>query len=123
MVLEYLTILVEKPGTKYQFAKGHSTIVAMFNPDKLTLARSVQWGNQKAAKRDNPEMQFTGGDPMVLTIDLLFDTYDTPYAKKESVCKYTDKLTSLTKVEQHGEKHRPPLCRLQWGVNHAFFDG
>jgi nucleoid-associated protein YgaU len=101
-----------------------TTIVAMFNPDKLTVARSVQWQNQSAAKRDNPEMQFTGADPATLTVELLFDTYDTPLperAKQSVRDAYTDRLTHLTTVEQHGDKHRPPVCRLQWGSQGIFF--
>jgi nucleoid-associated protein YgaU len=98
----------------------------MFNPNKLTLTRSVQWQNQQAAKRDNPEMQYTGAEPATLSIDLLFDTYDTPQpeAAKQSVKTiYTDKLLHLTTVEQHGDKHRPPVCRLQWGDQGIFFQG
>ncbi|MDB6001644.1 MAG: LysM domain, partial [Rhizobacter sp.] len=103
-----------------------STIVAMFNPSRLTVSRSVQWQNQEAAKRDNPEMQFTGGEPASLTVDLLFDTYDTPEpesAKKSVKAVYTDKLLHLTTVEEHGDKHRPPVCRLQWGNQGVFFQG
>ncbi len=59
------------------------TIVAHFNPSKLSFSRSIQWENQKAAKRDNPELQFTGADPATLTIDLLFDTYDTPNRERK----------------------------------------
>lgn len=128
MGIEKLTILVEKPGTAYEFGEAGSehSIAAFFNPNKLTLSRTVQWQDQGAAKRDNPEMQFTGSDPVTLVIDLLFDTFDTPgdIDSKKSVKKeHTDKLLHLTTVEQHGDKHRPPLCRLQWGDNHVFFQG
>ena len=128
MGLEQLTILVERPGSAMQFgsSKSDETVVAMFNPNKLAVSRSVQWQNQQAAKRDNPEMQFTGAEPATLSIDLLFDTYDTPEpeASKQSVkTVYTDKLLHLTTVEQHGDKHRPPVCRLQWGRQGIFFQG
>jgi nucleoid-associated protein YgaU len=125
MGLARLTILVEKAGAQYEFgsANDDSAVAAMFNPSALTLSRTVQWKSQSAAKRDNPEMQYTGGDPISLSIDLLFDTYDTPEVSKKSVRTYTDKLLYLTTVEQHGDKHRPPLCRLQWGDNHVFFQG
>lgn len=123
--LTKLTIFVEVQGSKLQFGSTTSgdTIVAMFNPNKLTVSRSVQWQNQQAAKRDNPEMQFTGAEPATLSIDLLFDTYDTPELeeKKKSVkTDYTDKLLHLTTVEKHGDKHRPPVCRLQWGKGLLF---
>lgn len=126
MGLEQLTILVETSAGVPQFGSKTSadTIVAMFNPARLTVSRSVQWQNEQAAKRDNPEMQFTGAEPATLSIDLLFDTYDTPDERKESVKKkYTDKLLHLTTVEQHGEKHRPPVCQLQWGELGMFFQG
>src|SRR4051794_21419964 len=106
MELKRLTILVESAGGRMQFV-GDS-VVAMFNPNKLTLSRSVQWQNQQAAKRDNPEMQYTGAEPSTLTIDLLFDTYDTPEpeeSKKSVKTVHTDQLLHLTTVEKHGEKH------------------
>jgi nucleoid-associated protein YgaU len=125
MGLAKLTILVEQAGSAFEFGDANSdgAIVAMFNPNLLTLSRTVKWESQKAANRDNPAMQFTGGDPTSIVIDLLFDTYDVPEIDKESVRKYTDKLLHLTTVETHGDKHRPPICRLQWGANPVFFQG
>jgi nucleoid-associated protein YgaU len=126
--MKQLTIFVESRGRAMQFGgiASSDTIIAKFNPNKLVVSRSVQWQNQQAAKRDNPEMQFTGAEPATLSIDLLFDTYDTPEPEeeKESVkTLYTDKLVHLTTVEQHGDKHRPPICRLQWGGQGPFFQG
>ena len=128
MELKHLTILVESQGSAMRFdgASSGDAIIAMFNPSKLTLSRSVQWQNQKAAKRDNPEMQFTGAEPATLNVDLLFDTYDTPEpesAKQSVKTTHTDKLLHLTTVEKHGDKHRPPVCRLQWGDQGIFFQG
>ena len=128
MELKQLTILVETRGGSLQFdaASSSDTLVAMFNPSKLTVGRSVQWQNQQAAKRDNPEMQFTGAEPATLSVDLLFDTYDTPEpeaAKKSVKTLCTDKLLHLTTVEQHGDKHRPPVCRLKWGDQGILFQG
>lgn len=126
MGLAKLCILVEKNGSAYQFDDegASSTIKAMFNPNKLTFGRTVKWGDQQAAKRDNPELQFTGSDPVTITIDLLFDTYDDPDLAKDSVKdKHIDKLMRLTTVESHGDLHRPPLCRLVWGTMGMFFQG
>lgn len=129
MGLNKLTILVETPGStdknlQFGSASSGSTIVAMFNPSKLTISRSVSWPSQTAAKRDTPESQFVGGEPATLAVDLLFDTYDTPSVAKESVkTKYIDKLVQLTTVAGHGEQHRPPVCRLSWGDQYVFFQG
>ena len=99
-----------------------STIEALFNPNKLVIGKSVNWEEQKAKERDVPELQFKNGQPRTLSIDLIFDTYDTPKADKESVRKkYTDKLFQLTMVDKH--KHRPPVCELSWGTAGVFFQG
>lgn len=112
MKLEKLTIKVE----------GKNTIIALFNPTKLVLAKSVNWEEQKAKERDVPELQFKNGQPRTLNLDLFFDTYDTPEAKKESVQeKYTDDLLKLALVD--GDKHRPPVCELSWGTFGVFFKG
>lgn len=126
MELKPLTIVVEKKGTKLQFdPSSDTTIVAQYNPNKLGLTRSVSWQNQGAANKDNPEMQFTGAEPTTLAIDLFFDTYDSDLKEsaKESVRQYTDKLRLLTTVETHGDKHRPPVCRLHWHAEGPFFQG
>ena len=125
MGLKYLTIVAEAPGSQMEFndKDADSCIVAMFNPNRLTVSRSARWEDQQAAKRDNPELQFTGADPSTLSIDLLFDTYDTEQLEKKSVRVHTDKLRHLTTVEKHGDKHRPPVCRLQWGQQSVFFQG
>jgi nucleoid-associated protein YgaU len=118
-----LTILVELPGTKMQFDEKNPDccIVAMFNPNRLTISRNAQWASQKAAKRDSPELQFTSADPATLSLDLFFDTYDSPSTDKQKVTDHTVRLLKLTTVESHGDKHRPPVCRLKW--NTVFFQG
>lgn len=122
MALTKLTIVPEVKGSRMKFDnKDARCIVAAFNPSRLTLSRSVKWGEQPAAKRDNPELQFTGADPASLSIDLFFDTYDTPELDKDSVRAHTGKVRDLTLVD--GGLHRPPVCRLEWGEQHVFFQG
>jgi hypothetical protein len=107
MELSKLILVVEKPGKAVQFNDKDASrcIEAMFNPNKLTVSRSAQWQNQQAAKRDNPELQYTGAEPATLAIDLFFDTYDTPSEEKDSVRQYTDRLRLLTLVD--GSTARP----------------
>lgn len=125
MGMTQLTIVVESRDGEMQFdaKNADNLIVAKFNPNRLTVSRSTRWEDQQTPKRDNPEMQFTGADPSTLSIDLFFDTYDTEDLQKKSVRAYTDKLRNLTTVEQHGSKHRPPVCRIQWGTQSVFFQG
>ncbi|PWT83688.1 MAG: hypothetical protein C5B57_06375 [Blastocatellia bacterium] len=123
MALEKLQIVPEKEGGRLQFDDS-SAIVALFNPDELGFNRSVGWQQNAAAQRDVPELQFTTAEPRTLTVKLFFDTYDTPSLPKQDVRKkHTDKVLNLTTVEKHGDKHRPPVCRLRWGSAGYFFQG
>lgn len=124
MALEKLTILVERSGANLQFGDDRK-IVASFNPARLKFSRSAGWKSQGAAQRDVPELQFTGAQPRTLSVDLLFDTYDTDEAagSKRKVTELTDEVLKLTTVESHGDKHRPPVCRLRWGTAGVFFQG
>ena len=124
MALEKLTILVERSGSNLQFGDDR-TIVSSFNPAHLKFSRNTGWKAQGAAQRDVPELQFTGAQPRTLNVDLLFDTYDTDEAagSKRAVTELTDEVLKLTTVESHGDKHRPPVCRLRWGTAGVFFQG
>ena len=122
MALAKLEILVEKKGAVLAFERS-SAITALFNPNKLVFNKSVSWNSQKASQRDVPELQFTNAEPRTLTLDLIFDTYDTGEAQKDDVRIYTRKVFHLCTVEKHGDKHRPPVCRLSWGSVGVFFQG
>lgn len=82
-----------------------------FNPDKISLSKSVRWPRLAKGQGDTDDAVFTGGQPAVLTLDLLFDSYE----RRSDVREDTRKIFHLTTVEKHGDLHRPPLCRLQWG--------
>jgi len=122
MALTKLRIIPEKKDGKLQFDEAQF-IEALFNPNQLSFNRSVGWQKQGAAQRDVPELQFTHAEPRTLTLDLVFDTYDTPEARKDDVREYTDKVLNLTTVEENPKKHRPPVCRLYWGRVGYFFQG
>jgi nucleoid-associated protein YgaU len=105
--------------------EGGEKILALFNPSKLVFSKSVSWKQQEAKERDVPELQFQNGQPRALTLDLTFDTYDTPDVPKLSVREqYTDKLLRLAMaVRDKRGKHRPPVCGLSWGTGAEFFQG
>jgi len=106
MALEKLTMRVETaPG---QFKK---TIVALFNPNQISIEKSAQWLTKPKAEHDTPESQFTHGDPASLSLDLFFDTYES----QKDVRDYTREIFKLTTIQGHGNLHRPPLCQLEWG--------
>jgi len=107
MELAKLTIRVETaPG---EFNKE---VVALFNPNQIAIQKTTQWHLRPKPESDTGKSQFTHGDPATLSMELFFDTY----ASRKDVRHYTKQIFALTTVQEHGELHRPPLCKLEWGA-------
>src|SRR5215472_8020162 len=112
MDLTKLTILAETAPGAYD-----NKIEALFNPSEISIQLSINWNEQPTAQRDVVNQQHTNADPASLTLDLFFDTYETG----QDVRNLTKKVVALGTIEKHGNLHRPPICRLQWGK--VFFQG
>lgn len=107
MALDKLKILIETgPNT---FGKE---VKVLFNPNKVTMIKTAKWSLVPTAERDAPASQFTYGEPATLNLELFFDTYEAG----TDVQHHTREVFHLTTIEKHGELHRPPLCRLTWGL-------
>jgi len=101
MALEKAAIKNEDTGEKIEFC---------FNPTEIQLNKTVPWSRHSVKGTDSPEAQFTQGGELRLTMEALFDTYET----QESVLgKYTSKIAELTDIKPHLK--RPSLCRFIWG--------
>lgn len=106
MALAKLKIRAEtSPG------KFGQTIEALFNPNGITIQKTAQWRVKPKTGSDAGESQFTHGDPATLTLDLFFDAYET----RQDVRAFTMKIFALATIQEHGNLHRPPLCKLEWG--------
>jgi Contractile injection system tube protein/LysM domain len=112
MALEKLEIRIEGKSEAEK-------IVALFNPNLITISKTVNWHVAPTTGRDAPDMQFTHGDPAILNVDLFFDTYEAGTAVTDATAPIYD----LTTVETHGDIHRPPICTLSWGNFRTFFEG
>lgn len=106
MALMKLTIFVETAPQVFK-----KRIKALFNPETISVGKSTNWRMTPKLETDTSRTQFTFGDPAVLALDLFFDTYE----QQRDVREYTNEIYALTTIQRHGELHRPPLCRLEWG--------
>src|SRR5262245_45087216 len=113
MALAKLKLLVEDKNGSFKEAD----IPALYNPSQVSLTKAAHWSLVPTGERDSPTSQFTHGEPATLNLELFFDTYEDG----EDVQIHTRKVFHLTTVEKHGELHRPPLCKLIWGV-YSFSD-
>lgn len=120
-------------------------ILALFNPNQLRYENRAEWRTTAAAAQSIAagfqRMEFQSAPPRTLTVDLFFDTYegsvqsvagnvfdrtlpDNPLLPGEinalDVTAITSRVEALTRVAS--ELHRPPVCRLAWGV-HTLFQG
>jgi Contractile injection system tube protein/LysM domain len=104
--------------------EGDTTpIPCLFNPKEYSIAKSNKWSVPPAKGKNIGEYEFGGGDPAKMTLQLLFDTFETG----DDVRKvYTDKVWKLMwindKLTDHsaGKKGRPPRVQFQWGEAFGF---
>ncbi len=107
MALEKLKIQIETGENEF-----NDEFEVLFNPNQISIQKATKWELTPTAERDAPTSQFTYGEPATLSMELFFDTYEA----QRDVRAHTDQIYHLTTVEQHGDLHRPPLCRLAWGA-------
>lgn len=136
--LQKLTIRYEKHSTK-----RYGSIEALFNPNEISLSRSVNWEQQRLASQGGPsssyiQQEFRSVEAETFSIELFFDTYESrssattlrrtatallptsPFQGRDAtdVRRHTDKVAQLAEVDR--QLHRPPRCRLKWGAFDIF---
>lgn len=107
MALAKLTIRIETAPGRFE-----RKVEALFNPNQITIQKITRWRPNPRPESDTSTTQFTYGEPATLTMNLFFDTYEAG----TDVRQYTREIFHLTTVQEHGNLHRPPLCRLEWGA-------
>lgn len=66
------------PATAVLTATDGPPLPCQFNPSTVQIQKSAQWNTpHTTGSRSQPRPQFVGTGPSVLTVDLLFDSFDT----------------------------------------------
>jgi hypothetical protein len=90
--------------------------VCHFNPENLSLTKTIDWKEEARIGNDAPKLTFGGGKAEDLTIPLLFDTTDTGKDVRKSYEVLLDlALIDQDKKNRKTDKGEPPLCRFEWG--------
>jgi nucleoid-associated protein YgaU len=111
MGLEKLTIITEKLVM----------IEALFNPEKYTASRSVQFAEIAIPGLDAPVVQFVRGQSEKITLELFFDTTDQGTVDPvKDVRTLTEKVYGLMSVLS--PTHAPPRLLLTWGEGGKLFN-
>jgi LysM repeat protein len=112
MALEKLTISPEKSG---------ANVVALFNPEKYTASRSVQFDEIAIPGLHAPVVQFIRGQSERITLELFFDTTDQGTVDPVTdVRTLTSQVYSLMSVLS--DTHAPPRLILTWGEGGKLFN-
>ena len=104
-------------------------VSADYNPKELQVDKSMPWEkhsytnkNGDTAKNDrgNLHLEFTGAEGRTMSIELMFDAYETGTtfagATVAASVAALEKLTSVIDPKSPDEnKRRPPLCVVAWG--------
>jgi hypothetical protein len=94
--------------------------LGVFNPNTVTIAKTVNWTDQGGKRRDHPRVQFEGGASRTLTLSLMFDTYEATAETDKDVRRHTKKVADLARF--NGDLHRPPVCVISWGGTGQEYD-
>ena len=100
----------------------------MFNPKEYTFSKQNKWEEKTAKGQNVSHLEFGGGAPASLKLQLLFDTYEDhpPFSTaKQDVRLHTKGLWELMKISDKNKnpatkKGEPPHCKFQWGTLWSF---
>ena len=98
------------------------SIECMFRPKEYTFSKSNSWTRGQVKGKNTPELEFSGGQPTTLTLELFFDTYESGKDVRKA---YTNAIWDLTMVnpktkDPKTHKGRPPMCEFRWGSMWSF---
>ena len=97
------------------------SVDAHYNPKDLSIQREVPWATHQLADRNNDQLgvEFTGSQPRLMTLEMLFDCYEQPDPDDgRTIEQLIDVLETLATVRNPDgdEPHRRPhFCIVTWG--------
>ena len=99
---------------------GSTEIEALYNPEKYSVNKSVQYAEIGIPGLDEPVLQFVRGQNEKVTLDLFFDTTEQGMVDNVvDVRTLTAPVYSLLKVDT--ETHAPPRFSIEWGSGQSLF--
>ncbi|HET7078243.1 MAG TPA: LysM peptidoglycan-binding domain-containing protein [Chloroflexia bacterium] len=95
----------------------------LFRPKEYTFAKQNTWTPNRAIGKTMQPPKYTGGQPMTLQMELLFDTYEE--RGNRDVRRRTDGLWKMMKVadqkkDPQTKKSEPPHVEFRWGRTWTF---
>jgi hypothetical protein len=104
-------------------------VKCLFNPKEYTFAKTNSWPKDQKAAANTPVLNFGGGNPATLNMDLLFDTYQNARnggQSKDVRSVYINNLWKMMFVDKNlaekkkNKQGRPPKVQFTWGKAWSF---
>ena len=100
----------------------YEVIRCMFRPKEYTFRKSNTWTQGQSTGRNVPQLEFSGGNPATLNMELFFDTYELGVDVR---LEFTNRLwnfmkISPTKINPRTGKGEPPRVEFRWGAAWSF---
>jgi hypothetical protein len=100
----------------------NESVECMFNPSEYTFTKTNNWAMSKTRGKNVPKLEFNGGNPTDLKVELIFDTYES---RQDVRKKFTNALWQLAMVNKDKKdpktgKGKPPECEFRWGTMWSF---
>jgi hypothetical protein len=94
-------------------------ITCLFNPKEYSISKSSQW-QKKQNSGSIPNLQYGGGDPRKLSVDLFFDASDEADGDVRGITEKLFGLLEANKKYKQEKKQRPPSVEFHWGRTWTF---
>jgi Contractile injection system tube protein/LysM domain len=94
-------------------------ITCLFNPKEYSISKTSSW-QKKQNSTAIPNLQYGGGEPRKLSLDLFFDATDEADGDVRTI---TEKLFALLEANdkyKKEKKKRPPSVQFRWGGSWTF---
>lgn len=100
----------------------NESIECLFNPTEYTFYKTNNWTMARQRGANVPQLEFGGGNPAELKMQLVFDTYESG---EDVRTRYTNALWELARVNRQRQDPRtrrstPPRCEFRWGTMWSF---
>lgn len=104
-------------------ALGGEPIVFQFNPTEFSVNRAISWSEAQQKGANTGKLEFKGGQPATITLQLFFDTTDCGHDVRT---EFTNALWKLSMVDPRTKnaktkKAQPPHVFFEWGKDNKLW--
>ena len=94
-------------------------IKCAFNPKEYSISKTSSW-QKKQNSSSIPNLQYGGGEPRKLSLDLFFDASDKVDGDVRGITEMLFALLEANKQFKSEKKKRPPTVEFHWGRTWTF---